>query len=715
MKQVVQAVGGGAPRVVTVPAPSLRPGGVLVRTAWSLVSAGTDRMIIDLAGKSLAGKARSRPDQVGKVLSKLRTDGLAATLDAVRARLRSDLPLGYSASGTVTAVGAGVTDVPVGREVACAGMGFASHAEEIFVPRNLLVPVPEGLDLRSASTVTLGAIAMQGFRRAEPRLGERVGVVGLGLLGLLTVQILRTAGCRVFAVDLDEEKVALARDLGAESAVTRGAGGIEEKARAFGGGHGLDAAIVTAAAPTSDPTVLAARMCRLGGRVVVVGAVGMDLPRRLFYEKELELRLARSYGPGRHDPVYEEKGIDYPYPWVRFTEGRNMEEYIALLGRGEVDVDPLLTHEFGIEEGEGAYRFLMSEEGSGVVGLLFRYDGGRAGERETERRRRVDLRPRAGGRSGVGVALVGAGAFARSVLLPALGKMPDFNPTGVVTSSGLTAVNAGKGAGFRYATTSLSEVLGDEDTDAVVVATRHGEHARIAEAALRAGKAVFLEKPLALSREELATVTRAVVETGRLLMVGFNRRLAPSYVALRDAFRGRAGPLSMIYRVNAGPLPKEHWTRDLEAGGGRILGEVCHFVDLLTSLAGAPPERVFAEPLPEEGTIATLRFRDGSSGTVVYATTGSPAAGKERLEVFGDEITAVLDGFTGVTIHGSGRRRRVRAAGKGHRQELRAFLDAVRTGGPSPIPYSQAAWSTLATLAIVESLSTGEPVTLAEG
>jgi len=349
MKQVVQAIGGGAPRVLEVPPPALRPGGVLVRTSWSLVSAGTDRMIIDLAGQSLLGKARSRPDQVMKVLSKVRTDGLAATLDTVRAKLGSDLPLGYSAAGRVAAVGAGVSDLAVGQEVACAGMGHASHAEVIFVPRNLAVPVPEGLDLRSASTVTLGAIAMQGFRRAEPRLGERVGVVGLGLLGLLTVQILRSAGCHVLAVDLDPGKVRLARELGAEVAVERGAGGVEEKARAFGGGHGLDAVIVTAAASSSDPTVLAARMCRLGGRVVVVGAVGMDIPRRLFFEKELELRLARSYGPGRYDPDYEERGIDYPYPWVRFTEGRNMEEYVALLGRGEVDVEPLLTHEFGIE------------------------------------------------------------------------------------------------------------------------------------------------------------------------------------------------------------------------------------------------------------------------------------------------------------------------------------------------------------------------------
>ena len=714
MKQVAQSIHGGGTRVLDVPAPALRAGGVLVRTAWSLVSPGTERMIVGLAGQSLAGKARSRPDQVRKVMARVRSEGLAATIRTVRARLGEDLPLGYSAAGTVVAVGAGVSDLRVGDRVACAGAGYACHAEVLFVPRNLVVRVPAGLPLRLASTVTLGAIALQGVRRADVCLGERVGVVGLGLLGLITVQILRSAGCHVFATDLDAAKVELARDLGAEHALIAGAGDDAAAARAFSDGHGLDAVIVTAASRSSAPVVTAASMCRLGGRISVVGAVGMDLPRTLFYEKELDVRLARSYGPGRYDPAYEEKGIDYPYPYVRFTEGRNLAEFVALLGRGEVDVEPLLTHEFGIEEGERAYSFLMSEEGGSALGLLFRY--ARPEEREgAADRHRVELRRPARTREGVGVAFVGAGAFARGVLLPALRRMPDFRPTGVVTSSGLTAVGAGRAGGFRYAATRLEEVLEDGETDAVVIATRHGDHARLVEACVRAGKDVFVEKPLALSMEELRRVNVAVAETGRLVVVGFNRRFAPQARALKLALAGRAGPIHAVYRVNAGPLPAGHWTLDREEGGGRILGEGCHFVDFLVWLTGSRPAVVTAEALPGDGASATIRFEDGSVGTMVYAVNGDPAAGKERVEVFADGMSGVLDNFRRLTIFSGGRSQKSRAApGKGHREELRAFLDAVRSGDPSPLPYSQAAWSTRATLAVLESVERGEPISLGE-
>jgi len=513
-------------------------------------------------------------------------------------------------------------------------------------------------------------------------------------------------------VDLEPAKVDLARMLGAEMALLRSDGDLEAKAASFGGGHGLDAVIVTAASESSDPAVLAAGLCRLSGRVVIVGAVGMDLPRRVFYDKELDLRLARSYGPGRYDPAYEEKGLDYPYPYVRFTEGRNMEEYLALLGRGDVDVEPLLSHEFGIEEGEQAYELVLSEEGRSVVGLLFRY--GEEEEKGGGGRRRVGLRRGRARTGGLGIGLVGAGAFARSVLLPAMVRLPAFRGTGVVTTSGLTGVNAARLGGFGFATTRLEELLTDEETCAVVVATRHREHAAIAERALRAGKDVFLEKPLGLSRAELDDLIRAVRETGRFLMVGFNRRFAPTYRALRERFRGRAGPLHAVYRVNAGPLPAEHWTLDPEEGGGRILGEVCHFVDLLLHLAGTEPVRVSAEPLPADGVTATVRFRDGTVGTVVYATAGDSGIGKERLEVFGDGTAAVLDNFRAVHASANGRRRRLKApAGKGHREEILAFLDAVRNGGPSPVPIGQAAWSTRATLAIQESISCGGSVELA--
>ncbi len=708
MKQVAQAVNGGLPRIVEVPAPLLRPGGVLVRTAWSLISAGTDRLTVELAGKDLIGKARSRPEQVKRVLGKLKSEGFGATFSAVKARLTGDLPLGYSAAGRVVAVGEGVDDLSVGQEVACAGMGYASHAEEIFVPRTLVAPVPAGLDLRCASTATLGAIALQGVRRAEVTLGENVGVIGLGFIGLVTVQLLRAAGCRVLAMDLDPGRADLARTLGAELALTRDDGELAEKARLFGEGHGLDAVVVCAGSSSSEPVVMAAKMCRLGGRVVVVGAVGMDLPRRVFYDKELDLRLARSYGPGRYDPTYEEKGIDYPFPYVRFTEGRNLSTFLSLLGRGEVDVEPLLDRAFDIEEGEAAYRLLMSEAGRSIVGLLFHY-----GKEESSKVRRVPLVGGGVPRQGVGVGLIGAGNFARAVLIPHFRAMPAFHGTGVVTASGLNAVNAGRMGGFDYATTRLEEVLADEGTDAVVIATRHAQHAETAIAALDAGKDVFLEKPLALAHDELARVMETVTRTGRMLMVGFNRRFAPTYRHLRRLFTNREGPLHMYYRVDAGAIPAGHWTRDPAEGGGRILGEGCHFVDLLLHLAGCRPERVYAEALPEDGVTATIRFADRTVGTLIYSTSGSGGLGKERLEVHGQGATAVLDDYRTLHVAGSGGARKIRAGrGKGHREEIRAFLDAVKAGGPSPVPFSQAAWSTRATLGIVDSLATGRPVEL---
>ncbi|MEN8148910.1 MAG: bi-domain-containing oxidoreductase [Planctomycetota bacterium] len=713
MKQVAQSLSGGRPRVLQVPEPALRPGGVLVTTRWSLISAGTERMIVDLAGKSLAGKARSRPDHVRKVLAKVRTDGLAATVNAVRARLKGDLPLGYSASGVVAAVGRGVEDLAVGQEVACAGAGHANHAEVVFVPRNLVVPVPRGLSLREAATVTLGAVALQGVRRTEPVLGERIAVIGLGMLGLLTVQLLRSAGCHVFAFDLDPAKARLAKSLGAEVAMSPEDGDAEAAARSASGGHGLDAAVVTAASSTSEPAVLAGRLCRLGGRVTIVGAVGLDLPRGLYYDRELDLRVARSYGPGRYDPDYEEKGIDYPYAYVRFTEGRNMEEYLSLLARGDVEVDPLLTGEFGIEEGERAYDFLMGEEGTDAIGLLFSYPEEPSPARPAAERGRVDLRRRDPAEGGVGVGLVGAGAFARSVLLPALGRLPAFRPTGVVTATGLTAVATARDAGFAFATTDLDELLRDGETKAVLIATRHADHAGMAVAALEAGKDVFLEKPLAMSPRELDELSEAVAGSGRLLQAGFNRRFAPHVELLRRRFAGRAGPIHMLYRVNAGPIPAEHWTRDLAQGGGRIVGEVCHFVDLLLHLAGRPPVLVTAEGLPEEGVSATIRFADGSVGTIVYAVSGDPVVGKERLEVFGDGRSGIVDNFRVATVASGGRRTKLRGAGgKGHREQMRAFLEAVRTGGPSPVPYSQAAWSTRATFGILDSLAGGGAVEL---
>jgi predicted dehydrogenase len=710
VRQVVQAVKGGRTRVADVPAPSLRAGGVLVRTRWSVISAGTEKLIIELAGKSLVGKARARPDLVKKTMEKVRREGVVATYRAVSGRLSGDVPLGYSAAGEVLAIGHGVTGLAPGDRVACAGAGYANHAEILSVPRNLCARVPDGVSLKAAASATLGAIALHGVRTADARLGETAVVVGLGLLGQMAVQMLKASGVRVVAVDRDAGRAELARKLGADVTV----GGDEDPApavRGLTGGHGADVAIVCAGSDSSEPVSLAASLCRRRGVVVVVGAVGMDLDRRTFYEKELSLRMSTSYGPGRYDPLYEERGVDYPYPYVRWTEGRNLDAFLALVAGSSVDVGPLCTHEFAIEDAEAAYDLVTGEKREPFLGILLRYDGDAAAALAPK------AAPKAAARAaGARVGVVGAGQFGTAVLLPALKSASGLHLTAISTAGGATADAVKRNFGFARVASGSADVIGAADVDAVVIATRHDSHARLVAEALAAGKPCFVEKPLAIRPEQLAEVVAAMEASPGLVCVGFNRRFAPAVVELRKQLATRTSPLHARYRVNAGAIPAAHWTRDAEIGGGRIVGEACHFVDLLAFIAGSRVDTVFAERVADDGAAAMLRFADGSTATLDYVTTGDASIPKEHVDVHWEGTSFVLDDFRSLTKHAGGRKREVWSGSqdKGHAAEIAAWARAVVKGESSPVPFDEAVAATEATFAVLDSIATGAAIDLGE-
>lgn len=708
MKQVSQHYRTGELAVRDLPPPALRSGGVIVATRASLLSAGTEKAVTDLAKASLAGKALARPDLVRQVRDKVRREGLFATLDKVRTKLDTPVALGYSCAGTVAEVGAGVDGLKTGDRVACGGAGYATHAQFNFIPKNLCVPIPDSVDDEDASFVTVGAIALQGLRQAQPTLGERVVVIGLGLLGLLTVQLLKANGCRVLGYDPVQAKCDLARTLGADAVATTA---LIEAADSFTEGRGADAVIVTASTKSDEPANTAAAIARLKGRIVLVGMVGMNLARDAFYRKELDLRLSMSYGPGRYDPAYEEHGQDYPFAYVRWTEQRNMSAFLHLVGEGRVTPKALITHRFSIADAERAYALLSGDEP--YIGIVLTYDEAplAAGPR------RIELPSAATGkRPGptLGqVAFIGAGNFARSVLLPRLHKRLDCRFTGVATATGLSAASVAEKFAFRYATTAHREVLDDPETDTVFIATRHDSHARLAVEALRAGKNVFVEKPLAVSRDQLAQVVEAATKAPGLLMVGFNRRFSPMVLRAGEVLAGRTAPLVMHYRVNAGMLPPESWLVG-EEGGGRIIGEVCHFIDTMQALTDASPVAVHGIAAADHPDAVAIQvsFADGSIGTVTYSALGDPAFPKEYVEVFSAGRVIIIDDFRSAVFIADGKRSRMRLRrqDKGFDEELARFLTAVRSGGDAPIPLASLIATTEATFAAVESIAGRRPV-----
>lgn len=715
VKQVVQSARTGRLKLAEVAAPRVRPLALLVRTRTSVISPGTERMVVDFARKSLLGKAQARPDLVRKVIDKARRDGIAATLRTVLARLDEPLPLGYSAAGVVEAVGKGLEgEYRVGDRVAVAGAGVSNHAELNVVPRNLAARIPDDVTDEEAAFATLGAIALHGLRNTRAGLGDVVAVIGTGLVGQLAVQLLGLAGARVVALDTNESRLRWAERAGAELVLSPGPEAVAA-VQALTGGRGADAVLVAAATDSSDPLVLAADMCRDRARVVILGKVGTEFPYAEYMKKEITLLVSRSYGPGRYDDQFEGGGVKYPVGWIRWTETDNLGEALRLMGRTRpqrLDVAPLITHRFPIADAEAAYR-LVVEGQEPSLGVVLTYPESRP-----------ITKPSWAGVTGTHqgacrLGVIGAGNFARSVLLPEFRKLPDVAFHTLVTARGITAEHGRDAFGFQRASTEPADILDDPSINAVLVATPHAMHAELTARALAAGKAVFVEKPLALDREGLNRVIAARNSSSAFFTVGFNRRFAPMVRSVRDRLARTAGPKVLMLRINAGPLPTQGWLAD-DREGGRVLGEACHFIDLARFLAGAPITAVHASA-PASGkamaddAVISLEFADGSVAAIVYTGFGDPAVPKERIEGFAGGAVAIIDNFRSLTITAGGRAATESAklgADKGHSAEIRAFVEAVRAGGPAPLDEAELVETSLATIAALESLHAGEKIFL---
>ena len=710
MKQIIQSPRTGKLELVEVPAPALARGFVQVHNHFSVVSPGTEKQAIDFARKSILGKARSRPDLVKQLGRKLTQEGPLPTYRAVATRLDAPQPLGYSCAGVVAGVGEGVANFAVGDRVACAGAGYANHAEIVCIPENLVARVPDGVPLDKAAFATLGAIAMQGLRVAEPTLGEVAALIGLGLMGQLTLQLLHANGCRVLGIDLDSTRIKQALAQGAEWTAAP-ADDHSSWRNAATGGYGADFAIVTAASSDSAPIGLAAELCRLKGRVVLLGATAMDLDRRSFYEKELELRMSMSYGPGRYDRRYEELGLDYPISHVRWTENRNLQSFLALIASGSIDPGHLDTQTVDFDEAEASYEELASGERRALA-VVFRYSGHASQQRTLPV---APAKPRASIDS-LGVAFIGAGNYAKSVLLPAVAKVRGVRPVQIVTATGPSAKRTAEKFGYARCGTDPEAVFTDDEVGMVFIATQHDSHAPLAEQALRAGKAVWLEKPAGLTHEQVDSVIRAARETNGFLALGYNRRFSPHARSIRAAFANRRDPLAIRYTVAPGPTPGNTWHTDPEVGGGRVIGEVCHFVDLCTYWVGTAPTRVFAralgrDPETNDSIVALLGFADGSTATIEYLANASRELPKERFEVSGGGCTAQCENFRTTTI--SGRKGlKTLHQDKGQATAVAEILAAVRKGEPSPFDLDHLTGVSRTTFAMLESARSGREILL---
>jgi predicted dehydrogenase/threonine dehydrogenase-like Zn-dependent dehydrogenase len=703
MKQILQNLKDGATALTEVPCPRAGRGQLLIRTSRSLVSAGTERMLVDFGKAGLIDKARQQPDKVRMVLDKVRTDGLAPTLAAVRNKLDLPLPMGYCNVGEVAEVGAGVTGFAVGDRVASNG----KHAEMVTVPINLCAKLPDGVSDEEAAFTVLGAIALQGVRLIQPTLGEAVVVTGLGLIGLLTVQLLRAHGCRVIGIDFDPAKLALARDFGAEVVDLAAGQDPVAAAVAFSRGRGADAVLITAATRSSEPVHQAALMCRKRGRIVLVGVTGLELSRADFFEKELTFQVSCSYGPGRYDTSYEDKGQDYPVGFVRWTEQRNFEAVLDMLAERRLNIAPLVSHRFTISEAKQAYAVVGGAEAS--LGILLQYPQPVEVGEDARLARTVALRVESApgpGRTPV-VSMIGAGNYASAVLIPA------FQASGarlrtLASAGGVSSVHSGRKFGFEQATTDTDALIDDPQANVVVVATRHDSHARLALAAQAAGKHVFVEKPLCLTQEELEEIAVAFSEAGSpTLMVGFNRRFAPHVQRMKALLAATPGPKAFTMTVNAGVVPATHWTQDRQVGGGRLVGEGCHFIDLLRFLANAAITSssitVMGDATRDSLTVS-LAFADGSIGTVHYYANGSKAFPKERLEVFAAGRVLQLDNFRRLTGFGwpGFTKMNLWRQDKGQSACAAAFVESVRAGMAAPIPLDQLLEVARVTLALGE-------------
>ena len=696
MRQILQSLSDGRTSLAEVPAPAAPCGGLLIRTTRSLISAGTERMLVDFARAGWLEKARRQPERVRQVLEKASSDGLLPTLEAVRSKLEQPLALGYSNVGTVAAVGADVGGYAVGERVVSNG----PHAEWVAVSRNLCARVPATVSDDAAAFTVLGAVALQGVRLAAPTLGESFAVIGLGLVGLLAVQLLRANGCRVLGIDPDPAKRALARQFGADVVAFDRGEEVLTVAASFAHGQGVDGVLITAATRSSEPVTQAARMCRKRGRIVLVGVAGLELERTDFYEKELTFQVSCSYGPGRYDPEYEDKGSDYPLGFVRWTEQRNFQAVLEMLSAGRLIVEPLISHRFPLAAADRAYE-LLATAAEPYVGILLDYPQHEQPQRVV---RTVEYAApaRIARGSAPAIGFLGAGNYAGRVLIPAFATSGATLRT-IASRGGVSAAHYARKFHFARATTDTEALFAADDLDALVIATRHDTHAAFTVRALRAGKHVFVEKPLALLVEDLEAIV-AAWEAARaggarpLLTVGFNRRFAPQVVRMKSLLAGVRSPKSLIATVNAGALPATHWTQDLQVGGGRLIGEACHFVDLLRFLAGAPITDARVQALGGDAHsnrhdcfAITLGFADGSLGSIHYLADGHRGFPKERIEVFCDGKVLQLDNFRRLRGYGwrGFRTSRLWRQDKGQRALVQAFVDAVRSGSEPPIAFAE--------------------------
>ncbi len=703
--------------MLDVPEPKVKAGHLLVRTRSSLISPGTERMVVAFAKKSLAGKARARPDLVKQVVTKAKRDGVQATLKAVLARLDEPLPLGYSAAGEVVALGKGLEGVfHVGQRVAVAGAGLANHAELNVVPRNLCAPVPEGVTDEEACFGTLGAIALHAVRNLEAGLGDVVAVIGVGLLGQLAVQLLTLAGARVVALDYDPARLDLAIDLGAEAAINLKDGNPENTVNALTGAKGCDRVLIAAATKSSEPFEVAASIARDRAKVCLVGLTGTEFPYAGFMKKEITLIVSRSYGPGRYDPDFEGRGVKYPEGWVRWTETENLADVLRLMSPAaprRLDVKTLTTHTFPLGEAEKAYA-LVTAGTEPHLGIVLTYDG----EDKTPSRPAFPKVSISAADTCV-LGVIGAGGFAKSVLLPQLKKIKGVRLHTLATQRGATAEHGGKTFGFDHAVADEARIFEDPDINAVLIATRHDSHAELTARALEAGKSVLVEKPLGLSRGDINRVIEARNASPAFFQIGFNRRYAPLAVTMRDRLAELDGPKYLLLRINAGAVPADSWVHAADEGGGRVLGEVCHFIDLARFLAGSEIASVQADAARAVATTAddlsiALHFKDGSLATIAYTGLGDNTFGKERFEGFAGGAAITLENFRRLTVAKDGKKSEIshKTPDKGFKAALGAFAAAVGSGGPAPVDEAELIETSTATVAVLESLQSGTRIDL---
>ena len=709
MKQLIQSFKTGELGLFEVPAPVCQENGALVQTTVSLVSAGTEKMLVDFAKKSILAKAKDRPDLVKQVVGKMKQEGVKNTLEKVFTKLDTPIPLGYSSAGRVLEVGSNMSGLNVGDRVACGGAGYANHSEINYVPKNLMVKIPDGVDDIDASFVTVGAIALQGVRQTEPKLGERVAVMGLGLLGQLTVQLLKANGCKVIGSDVDPDKIALAKKLGADEACH--AGDLIAKAKEFSNGYGVDAVIIAASTMSNQPVVDAAEISRMRGRVVFLGMVGMDIPRNEYYKKEIDLRLSMAYGPGRYDPEYEEKGNDYPFDLVRWTEQRNFEAFLGLIDEGKITPKEILTHSFDFDNAMDAYDLLEGKVKEKYLGIILKYKN----EINLEDHKIVKRSDKKVTSAKINVGLIGAGNFTKSVILPNLAKVGGYELVGLCTATGVSAQGTGKKYDFKYITTNSDEIFTNDEVNSVFVTTQHKDHAEKVIKAIKYSKHCFVEKPLCIYEEELEEINETY-DGKSIVQVGFNRRFSPMIEKMKAKLNGQ---VSINYRVNAGIIPKDVWIQDRTIGGGRIVGEVCHFIDTCSYLVGSDVVSVYASTLqkedqsiPDEDNVnIILNYANGSTATIGYFAYGDGAMSKEYIEAFGNGISMQMNDFRELQIFNNSKTTKTKSANqdKGFVNEFKAFKDSVASGTPA-ISFESIYNTTKTTFKILESIRSGEVV-----